>query len=441
MMQNDPMTGGLRDRHEDRARFHVAMALYGDLTYDTRVRKEARTLAGGGYHVTVVCLASEGERRDLPREVRVLVCKPADQTVLPGQINPFRTSTSGRLASWVRGGAWLRTYASNLRAWGRSAARACGPVDFWHANDLTGLAAVAPIAGRNVPIVYDSHELFLEANTASRLPIPARMLLRWYERHLVSAVSAVITVNDEIADVLRQRYQPRRVEVVHNCPDLWSPPSVRPDLLRAAAGIPGDAPVVLYHGILAAGRGIQNLIEALRMPGLEKVHLVLMGFGPSRDAFFEAARDPQVPRVHVLDPVPPSVLLSWVASADVGAMPNPGLSLNDRFSTPNKLFECFAAGVPVVASDFPTMRRIIVDNPGGPLGVVCNPSRVEEIAVALRSVLELEAVKAESLRQRCLAAARSHWNWQLESRRLTALYDELAHLSASSGPVTPSGPM
>jgi glycosyltransferase involved in cell wall biosynthesis len=122
-------------------------------------------------------------------------------------------------------------------------------------------------------------------------------------------------------------------------------------------------------------------------------------------------------------------------------MPNPGLTLNDRFSTPNKLFECFAAGVPVVASDFPTMKRIIVDNPGGPLGAVCDPSRVEEIAIALRSVLELEAAEAESLRQRCLAAARSHWNWQLESRRLTALYDELAHLSASRGPGTPSDPM
>lgn len=431
MFRDDPMTGGLRDRHQDRARFHVAMALFGDLTYDTRVRKEARTLARDGYHVTVVCLAAEDEPRDLPREVRVLVCKPVDERVLPGLVNPFRASTSGRLASWIRGGAWLRAYASNLRAWGRSAARACGPVDFWHAHDFTSLAAVAPAVGRKVPIVYDSHELFIESGTASRLPIPARMFLRWYEHHLVAAVSAVITVNEDIAEVLRERYQPRRVEVVHNCPDFWSPPSVRPDLLRVSARIPEDAPVVLYHGRLVAGRGIQNLIAALRLPGLGKVHLVLMGFGPSRDTLLELAGDPQVSRVHVLDPVSPSALLSWVASADVGAMPNPGLTLNDRFSTPNKLFECFAAGVPVVASDVPTMRRIIVDNPGGPLGVVCDPSHAEDIAEALRSVLEAEAANGETLRQRCLAAARTRWNWQLESRRLTTLYDDLANVSAS----------
>jgi glycosyltransferase involved in cell wall biosynthesis len=165
------------------------------------------------------------------------------------------------------------------------------------------------------------------------------------------------------------------------------------------------------------------------MPGLEKVHLVLMGFGPSRDAFLEAARDPSATRVHVLDPVPPSELLSWVASADVGAMPNPGLTLNDRFSTPNKLFECFAAGVPVIASNVPTMRRIVVENPGGPLGVVCDPNQVAQIATALHSIVGLEPAGADSLRQRCLEAARGRWNWQLEARRLTALYDELAHLS------------
>src|SRR5450759_2162702 len=149
------------------------MALYGDLTYDSRVRKEARTLASHGYDVTVVCLAADHEPRDLPDSVRVLIREADDQTALPGQVNPFRSSTSGRLASLIGGAGWRRTYVSNLRAWGRSAAIACGAVDIWHAHDLTGLAAVAPVVDRKVPIIYDSHELYLETGTASRLPLPA----------------------------------------------------------------------------------------------------------------------------------------------------------------------------------------------------------------------------------------------------------------------------
>jgi glycosyltransferase involved in cell wall biosynthesis len=432
-MSKDSTPGDLDRLRQDRARYHVAIALYGDLTYDTRVRKEARTLALDGYRVTVVCLANEDRPGDLPAGVRVLVCKSDDETVLPGQVNPFRSSTRRRLASLVSGGAWIRAYAGNLRSWGRSAAKACGKVDFWHASDLTGLAAIAPAVGKNVPVVYDSHELFLDSGTASRLPAPVRALLRRYEGHLVANVPAVITVNDEIADVLGRRYRPKRLEVVHNCPDSWDPPKVRPDLLRASAGIPQDSPVVLHHGRLVAGRGIENLIAALAMPGLEKAHLVLMGFGPSRDALVRMTGDPRSSRIHVLEPVPPSELLGWVASADVGAMPNMGLSLNDRYSTPNKLFECFAAGVPVVASDVPTMRRIVLDNPGGPLGALCDPSRAESIAAALRSVLQADTHDGEQLRRRCLAAAAGRWNWQLEARHLTAIYDELADLPPRDG--------
>jgi len=113
---------------------------------------------------------------------------------------------------------------------------------------LNGLAAIAPSIERGIPVVSDSHGLALETGTARRLPAPARRLLSFYERRLVARSSGVITVNDEIADILRDRYRPTKIAVVHNCPERWSPPLERPSLIRAAAGIPTGAPVILYHG-------------------------------------------------------------------------------------------------------------------------------------------------------------------------------------------------
>ena len=115
----------------------------------------------------------------------------------------------------------------------------------------------------------------------------------------------------------------------------------------------------------------------------------------------------------MLDPVPPSDLLRWVASADVGAIPYSGLTLNDRLSSPNKLFECLAAGTPVVGGDFPTMRRIIVADPSASLGAGSAIPRVREPSprpfdpsspLGLRDVQELRA--------RCLRAAVERWKWQ-----------------------------
>ena len=167
-------------------------------------------------------------------------------------------------------------------------------------------------------------------------------------------------------------------------------------------------------------------MDALLEPGLDDAHLVLLGSGELRDTFARAATDPRwAQRVHILDPVLPTELLTWVASATVGAMPIQPTTLNHRLSTPNKLFECLAAGVPVVASDFPAMRQIVVVNPDGPLGAVCDPRRVEAIADAIRSITQLDPSDMNALRARCLRAAAERWNWEREGHALVAAYEAL----------------
>jgi glycosyltransferase involved in cell wall biosynthesis len=158
-----------------------------------------------------------------------------------------------------------------------------------------------------------------------------------------------------------------------------------------------------------------------------------MGYGDKRDEFRIAARSAQ--RIHLLEPVPPSALLPWVAGADVGAMPNPGATRNDILSSPNKLFECLAAGTPVVASDFPTMRRILIDDPRGPLGVVCDPSSVKSIADAILSIVRLEPAKSQEMRERCLEAAAERWNWPHEAKTLLSVYSMISPLGPDDEPV------
>jgi glycosyltransferase involved in cell wall biosynthesis len=398
------------------------MALYGDLTYDSRVQREARTLAAAGYQVTIVCLAARMPA-DFPTNVQIVIRRPSENSVLPGSANPFFALSSVRFAA-IRGRvAWLRSYIRNLRAWGRLAVEAAPFVDVWHAHDLTGLAAVAPYVPRDVRIVYDSHELFLDTGTALRLPAPVRAVLRAYERRLVTRASAVVTVNESLAAILRRRFKLEAVVAIHNCPDRWSPPAGRSTILREAAGVPDDAPLVLYHGALSPNRGVEKLMEALLVPDLQHAHLVLMGFGEQREALVGSAAEARWKhRIHVLEPVRPDELLAWVASADIGAMPIQSSTRNLRLSTPNKLFECLAAGIPVVVSDFPAMRRIVRDNPGGPLGAVCDPSRVESIANAILSILRLEPPEMKALRARCSQAAADRWNWDHEAETLLSVY-------------------
>jgi glycosyltransferase involved in cell wall biosynthesis len=302
-----------------------------------------------------------------------------------------------------------------------------GDVDVWHAHDLTALIAISSRLPASAAVVYDSHEIYLDTGTGARLPGLARRILRTVEGRLARRAEFVVTVNEGVAAVLRRRYRLRRIVLVHNCPPRWNPPDPPPDRIRAATGIPADEPILLFHGSLAASRGIEQICAALCEPGLERAHAVFLGFGGLRPWLETSSSElRQGDRIHLLDAVPPEELLPWVASADIGLVPQQPTNLNLRLSTPNKLFEAIAAGIPVVASDFPEIARVVLGGPDGPLGAVCDPTSPASIAAAVRSLCEAAPGDRAALRERCRTAAHRDWNWETEMGRLVEAYDSLA---------------
>ena len=400
------------------------MALFGDLSFDSRVIREAESLAGAGHAVSIACLAaSPGTVERLGPHIRVVVLEPGGEAVRPGDPSPFFLSDASRLGRLVDRARWLWRYRSSVTRWGRRAISVVGPTDVWHAHDLTGLEAIGPRLKRQTDLIYDSHELFLETGTATRLPRLARWALGLREGRLVRRCRAVITVNPGLAAELERRYHPARIEVVRNCPTRWDPPLHRPDLLRAALRLPPETPVVLFHGALVDGRGIGTLVGALAAAGLDRVHLVLMGHGSLETAGIASPPSNVGARVHLLPAVPPDELLEWVASADVGAVLQEPLDQNLVLSTPNKLFEAIAVGTPVLASDLPEIRRVVIDDPDGPLGALCDPTSERSVAAALQGLLSLPKGDLAGMRARCLSAAAARLNWSVEAERLLALYD------------------
>lgn len=398
------------------------MALYSSLDHDSRVLREAGTLAAAGHDVTVYCLSWAGTA-DVP--FRVVTHRPNRSGVLPDASSSFhRGGRVGPLRRVARLVGWMTGYVRNIRAWGAWIVEDAGAVDVWHAHDLPGLIAVGPRVHTGTALVYDSHEIFLEAGTATRLPGPVRRLLSAYERRLVRRVDAMVTVNEAYAGVLEKRLSPRRTVIVRNCPPRWQPVAPGPPGLRASAGVPDGDRLILYHGSLAADRGIEQSVAALSEPGMEGAHLVLLGFGSTDRLGIDGAAGAD--RVHRVEAVSPTELLGWVAEADVDVMPLQRSSLNHWLCTPNKLWESLAAGVPVVVSDFPVMSKIVMDDPLGPLGAVCDPADPASLAAAIRSVLDRPTAERAEVRIRCRTAALERWNWETEAARLIDLYADLA---------------
>jgi glycosyltransferase involved in cell wall biosynthesis len=464
----------------------VVMFVRNDVSRDVRVLREARSLVEAGHAVTVIGLQASRRSAVPDREEHggftiIRVAPPNEWLhrwravrLQPWSLVPWVTSLMGKELGRGWGGSlravgialvatagvpfvvvraiqrlvrgrpltvteredvldWLVRWRWSVLGWGQRAAGAAPPADVYHGHDLNALPAAAAARDRgNGRLVYDSHELFLEAGAVARQPRWARRLVEIQERRLTRESDAVISVNESIAQELRRRYQARRTVVVRNCPPRWSAPANRPRLVQAAASIPEGKPVVLYHGGFLPDRGLHQLAAAILEPGLERAHLVYLGYGPEEPSLRALAADPRFAgRVHVLPPVEPDELLPWVASADVAAMPNQPATRNELYSTPNKLFESIAAGTPVVSSDTPERRRIVIDDPDGPLGELCDPTSSASIASAIRRILDLPPGAAAELRARCLKAGRERYNWERESAALVELYADLSGAPAT----------
>jgi len=425
-------------------------------TFDSRAWRIASALAARGHAVTIVARSEPGLPTDEAhpdgyRIVRVPVGAvdglppPARSLVrLARRLRPGRSAAAGAVPASIRSGpragagrgAWPRlvagiggarrliTIALTARSQKIATRRVAPRADLVHAMAYMGIPVGLAIGRRDhAPVIYDARDIYVDARNIARLPAFARRLFAAVERRWARRASRVMTVNQPYAEVMERRFGVPLPAIVLNAayrrPAQAMPPR---RLLHEAIGLASDARLVLYHGGLSPDRGIEQLIAALAMLP-DDVHLVMLGYGPLESWVRSRSAEPDVHgRLHLLPAVPPAALLDWVASADVAAMPIQATTLNHRLTTPNKLFEAMAAGVPVVASNLPGMAGIVEETGCGQL---CDAADPVSVAAAIRSILDASPAEREARRDRTLAATGGTYSWEAQLEVLLAEYGRL----------------
>ena len=95
--------------------------------------------------------------------------------------------------------------------------------------------------------------------------------------------------------------------------------------------------------------------------------------------------------------------------------------INYLDALPVKMFEYMAAGLPVIASNFPLWKKIIE---GNQCGLCVAPLDPQAIADAIDYLL-VHPEEAERMGRNGQKAVQERYNWGLEELKLTSLYDSL----------------
>ncbi|MDH7514840.1 MAG: glycosyltransferase [Bacteroidota bacterium] len=294
--------------------------------------------------------------------------------------------------------------------WGYNGQLCMQAVSVWLACDLYSLPLAARASRKTASVLlFDSREYYPYIASLTDRPF-RRWFWRGVEWKYGRGAGAVFTVNHSIAERLRARYPGKPVVVVGNYPDA---DEIVPDQnFRRRLHIPSGHILLLSQGGVQRGRGGALSVRALRR--LENCTLVFLGSGNEESRLRSLAERCGVQdRVRFHPAVPSKELLSLTAAADIGLCIIEHVGESYSLALPNKLFEYFAAGLPVIASDGPEIARVVRETSAG---LLIRPDDEEGFIAACKSLIENETLRAAFAARAREASYR--FRWKSEGERL-----------------------
>jgi glycosyltransferase involved in cell wall biosynthesis len=240
-------------------------------------------------------------------------------------------------------------------------------------------------------------------------------MLLHLERWMTKRATHVITVENLLAQ--RFREMGGRVSVVGNYQPL-SDFNANHHLSRADLGLRADDFVVAYIGGFTLGRVILPLIKATQYD--PEITVLLLGDGPQRTVI--EAELPKHPHAHYLGQVPQEQVPDYTALADViyyGLDENIADD-NNRYSSPNALFNALAAGKPVLTTNLGEIARIVREEK---CGVIVEQPTPDKLAEAIKPLRDPAFRAPMSINAR--RAAREKYNWDAAAATLLSVYQQL----------------
>ncbi|WP_419955121.1 glycosyltransferase [Neobacillus niacini] len=425
----------------------VGMFVWNHFTNDARVLRECTALSEAGYDVDLICI-HDPKDANLPRfEQRndhfkvyrlrrypvllelgqkfyryslqnkwfgafcliiwAILTLLAPVAVIPITIVVFLLLKTRVRVLWVRSSLIFRMILKGYR----------GHYDIYHSNDLNTLPqGYISAKWRLKPkkLIYDSHEV-QTSRTGYSSPIHGKM-----EAFLIKKIDEMMVENDTRAKYNEDLYG-FYPHVVHNYPFKQLSQSNEKVDLHKILNIPRNEKILLYQGGIQTGRGLDKLIKAV--PMFKEGVLVLVGDGKIKKELQEMVKEMNLeekvkfhPKVPLLD------LPKFTRNGYIGFQVLNNVCFNHYSASSNKLFEYMMAGVPVVACDFPEIKKVVDQEQ---TGITVDSHNPMEIADAVNKILSNPTLREKYSKNSF--AARNSYNWEEEKQEFLNVYSKYCH--------------
>jgi glycosyltransferase involved in cell wall biosynthesis len=264
---------------------------------------------------------------------------------------------------------------------------------------LAPLAASMVARRRRVPWIFEARDIWpsalVDLGAIARNGMTHRILVR-LERHLYATATAVVSVPPRGALRLAELgLNPAKVVHIPNGASTdVTEPTTMPESLESVLQQADDRFVLAYTGAIGVPHDFDTLVNAMRLlrdtrrEVYDRLAVLLVGDGVAVARTLARADAVGLDNLHHHAPIPKSAVRSFLARAD-GCLMHAAASDHFRYGfSPNKLFDYFAAGQPVlIASAYPTL---VDEADAGIRYLPGNPASLAEAIVTMMNTSEAE---------------------------------------------------
>ncbi len=374
--------------------------------FDPRVWKEASSLQGNGYEVTVLCPRTKGQEQGYEVIDGVHIYRHR----LPKEGHGF----FGYLVEYSCALFWefLYSWWIYLRH-GFHVIQACNPPD--------NIFLVAlPFKLLGVKFIFDHHDANPELYVAKygKRGIVYKIQV-WLEKMSYRFSDVVMTTNGSYRDLAISRggLDPADIFIVRNGPDCETFKAVAPN-----PALKHNKPYLIgYVGNMSTQEGLDILLDValhIKRLGRRDVHFTCIGRGPGLAELQQMVKDKNLEdTVNFTGRVSFEQLLEILSTADVCVNPDRPCEMND-ISTMHKIMEYMALGKPIVQFDLKE-GRISAQQASLYANV---QDQVADFSAKILSLLENEAER-KRMGEFGLARVQKELAWKYSVPNLLAAYE------------------
>jgi len=281
-----------------------------------------------------------------------------------------------------------------------------------HACDIdTIFPAVLVKMIKKVGLIYTIYDFYADL-LSHQTPRCVRNLIAFFEKNMIRFTDTLILVDESrYAQIYGAKI--RKIAYIYNTPLDRYKITQNPDNFSGLNTL-----TLFYAGIFLKDRGLEYILEAIK--DLTDIKLIIAGFGPELEMICEyMKRYPE--KLQYLGLLSYDEVIDNTLKADIlFAFYDPCIP-NNRYASPNKLFESMMCGKPIITNDRTSMAEIVRKENCGLVLPYGDISTIKQAILKLKGDPELCMQLGANGRN----AYEQKYSWTIMEKRLIAVYENL----------------